>query len=162
MNKPKESHETFLLELTRAELLHVRDLFSVKLPPEMASSVSQVLAESQGRSLVESSLWNKLTKQFVAARVPTGDSAPDFVVAVAGTPTIGVFQVDHSADGEEATGDGVFAFVEQLAKSHGAAQEPPPEPKVVVNPEPSESPDAVTCDPQPLPKKRSSAGRRKK
>ncbi len=161
MSKPKESHETFLLELTRAELLHVRDLFSVKLPPEMANSVSQVLAESQGRSLIESSLWNKLTKQFVAARVPTGDSAPDFVVAVAGTPTIGVFQVDHSAEGEESSGDGVFSFVEQLAKDHQAAQEPPPEPMVVTNPEPVEDPDAVTSDPKPQPKKRSTSRRRK-
>lgn len=87
--------KTFSLNLTKVELLHLRDLFSVILPSEMNETISQKLAQSRDRALAEARLWQKLAKACAIAKIPMNDDAPDFVVAAIGTPPIGVFEISH-------------------------------------------------------------------
>lgn len=87
---PKKS---FSLKLTKQEAIHLRDLFSVLLPPDMKATVSQSLAAGQGRHLVESKLWNKIASLCEEAQVPMGDDAPDFIVTISAPPTLGIFEM---------------------------------------------------------------------
>jgi len=95
--------KTFSLKLTRQELLHLRDLFSILLPPDMKLSVSQALASSQGRHLVETKLWNKVANLCSEASIPTGDDASDFVITICAPPTLGVFEMMTDDDSDDQT-----------------------------------------------------------
>jgi len=88
--KPKKN---FSLRLSKQELVHLRDLFGVLLPPDMRSTISQSLASSQERPLVESKLWGKIISLCNEAEIPMGDDAPDFVVTISGPPQLGVFEM---------------------------------------------------------------------
>lgn len=92
MTNNKKLH---VVKLTRFELVHLRDLFNVKLPPGLDTTVSQTLAEQQERSLVEAALWQKLAAACEQANVELDDEAPDFVVSAAAAPTLSVFQLTH-------------------------------------------------------------------
>lgn len=85
--------QTLQLNLTSAELEHVRDLFSVKLPLDMRVTVSQSLAAATGHEMFEAVLWNKVSQLCTLARLPLNDSAPDFVVAALSAPPMGVFEM---------------------------------------------------------------------
>lgn len=93
INKSLRKRKTFDLRLTKFELVHLRDLMSIVTPPEVNRTVSQHLAEAENRIMVESMLWKKLTELCDTAEVPTGDDAPDFVVAPTAAPPIGVFRL---------------------------------------------------------------------
>lgn len=96
MNPPEiKRRKTFSLRLNRFELLHLRDLFGVALPPDMKQTLSQALAASQDRTLVESKLWQKIAAACTEAELPMGDDAPDFVVAASAAPPVGVFELAH-------------------------------------------------------------------
>lgn len=88
--KPKT---TFSLTLSKQELVHLRDLFGVLLPADMKATISQSLAASQGRHLVESKLWNKIASLCEKANVPCGDEAPDFIVTMSAPPQLNVFEM---------------------------------------------------------------------
>lgn len=93
---PKEQlkkRKTFRLRLTKFELVHLRDLFSVSLPLDLKKTVSQALAESEERVFVETRLWLKIVEACKEARVPLDDDAPDFICAAASAPPIGVFKL---------------------------------------------------------------------
>jgi len=106
MKKPKSAPQkqrdpevkkqrTFDLHLTRFELLHLRDLMGILLPPDGALTVSQALASTEDRSIIESILWDKVSKLCVDARLPTESEAPDYIVAPLAPPPMGIFQVNH-------------------------------------------------------------------
>jgi hypothetical protein len=95
--KPKKS---FSLKLTKQELVHLRDLFGILLPVELKSTVSQFLAAGQGRQLVESKLWNKISQLCAEADIPMGDDAPDFIVTMNSPPQLGVFEMAPEEDDE--------------------------------------------------------------
>lgn len=86
----------YSVNFTRMELAHLRDLFSVKLPPEMTVTISEALAETQSRTVIESKLWQKLLRVMVDAMIPTQDEAPDFTILPSGPPPLGVFQVEST------------------------------------------------------------------
>ena len=88
-----KKRKTFSLKLTKFEVLHLRDLFSVLLPPDAKQTLSQALAFLEERQLVEAVLWSKIHDVCVEAGLPVGDSAPDYVVAPASPPPISVFQL---------------------------------------------------------------------
>jgi len=88
--KPKKN---FSLKLSRKELVHLRDLFGVLLSADMKSTISQALASSQDRQLIESKLWNKIISLCNEAEIPLGDEAPDFIVTISSTPQLGVFEL---------------------------------------------------------------------
>jgi len=88
--KPKK---TFSLKLSLAELVHLRDLFSISLPVDLKSTVSQSLASGQGRQLVETKLWNKIVGLCKEGSIPLDEEAPDFIITVTSPPELGVFEV---------------------------------------------------------------------
>jgi len=99
--KPKK---TFSLKLSVLELVHLRDLFSIVLPVDLKSTVSQSLAAGQGRQLIETKLWNKISSLCSEGGIPLGEEAPDFIVTVTAPPELGVFEVapEHDDDDEPA------------------------------------------------------------
>jgi hypothetical protein len=108
--EPKiERNPTFTLKLTRFEVLHLRDLFSVALPPEAQQTVSQALAALEERELIEAKLWGKLVLLCQEAKLPLDNGAPDFVCAAASAPPVGVFRLAHDPQqAEEPQGDNAF------------------------------------------------------
>ena len=92
MSKDKiKKRKTYDLRLTRTELVHLRDLFSIVLPPDTKKTISQHLAEVEDRVYVEDKLWSKLADLLNDAKLPFGDEAPDFIVAPTAPPSMGVF-----------------------------------------------------------------------
>jgi hypothetical protein len=85
--------KTSTLRLTRYEVLHLRDLFSILLPTEARQTVSQALAAVEDRSMVEARLWQKVLAACREVGLPVGDEAPDFVAAAASSPPVGVFRL---------------------------------------------------------------------
>lgn len=102
--------KTFDLTLTKHELLHVRDLMSLMLPPNGEKTVSQALAEVEERNLIESSLWEKVTKLCVVANLPLNNEAPDYIVAPIGPPPMGIFHVNHDME-QQAGSAGASSFL---------------------------------------------------
>lgn len=97
-----KKRKTYDLRLTKFELLHLRDLFGVVLPPEGKKTLSQSLAELENRSMIESMLWNKISTVCEQADLPVGQDAPDYVVAPASPPPMAVFQLANEPElGEE-------------------------------------------------------------
>lgn len=94
-----KKRKTIPLKLTRFELLHLRDMLSILLAAEMKQTISQALAQKQQRTLVEAKLWQKVSKACDVAGIPLEEDAPDYVVATASSPSIGVFELLH--DGPE-------------------------------------------------------------
>lgn len=85
----------FSLTLTKFELLHLRDLMGILLPPDGAQTLSQALAVAEDRVLTETMLWEKLSKLCVEAELPVDAEAPDYIVAPVGPPPMGVFLVNQ-------------------------------------------------------------------
>lgn len=96
-SEPKK-RKTFDLRLTKFELVHLRDLFSVLLPLDLKQTVSQMLAATEDRSMVEARFWQKIAAACAAAEIPLDDGAPDFICAAASAPPIGVFRLAHDPD----------------------------------------------------------------
>ena len=101
--KPKK---TFTLKLSLIELVHLRDLFSISLPVDLKTTVSQGLASGQGRQLVETKLWNKLANLCKEGGVPLDDEAPDFIITVTSSPELGVFEIASETAGSSDQEDG--------------------------------------------------------
>ena len=94
MDNSKIKHrKTHQLRLTKFELLHLRDLMSVCLPPEGKQTLSEALSTLENRQLIEALLWKKISAACSEAGLPTGEEAPDYVVATVGIPSIGVFHL---------------------------------------------------------------------
>ena len=104
--------KTFSVRLTRFELLHLRDLFSVLLASDTSQTVSQALAAVEDRRLVEARLWQKLAAACGEAELPLDDEAPDFVVAASQAPPVGVFKLAEEPAGsqQDEGGDAKSAF----------------------------------------------------
>lgn len=79
------------------------------LPPELKQTVSQALAASENRPLIEACLWQKVVSVCVEAGVPRGSDAPDFICAASAAPPVAVFRLaqdpDEEEDSEEGKGD---------------------------------------------------------
>ena len=94
--------KTITLQLTVFELTHLRDLFSISLPPTLAQTMSQALAQLEDRSMVEAKLWQKVAVACKSAEIPMDDDAADFICAASAAPPIGVFKLAQEPnEGEE-------------------------------------------------------------
>jgi hypothetical protein len=91
-------NKTFDLKLTKPELLHLRDVFSIVLPPDVNTTLSQQLAELENRTMIESMLWKKIYEACKTASLPVDEEAPDYIIAPASSPTLKVFQLAHESD----------------------------------------------------------------
>lgn len=98
MKKIIKKRKTYELRLTKFELLHLRDMFGILLPPDAKQTLSQALAVLEDRQIVETMLWKKIADACIEAQLPTGDSAPDYVVAPSSPPPITVFQLSSEPD----------------------------------------------------------------
>lgn len=93
-SKPEiKRRKTFQLRLTQLELLHIRDLMTICLPPEGKQTVSEALSTLENRQLIEAMLWKKVSSACKQADLPLGEDAPDYVVATMGIPSMGVFHL---------------------------------------------------------------------
>jgi hypothetical protein len=103
MNKPEiKLRKTYEIRFTKYELLHLRDLMSISLPPEGKQTISNSLATLENRQMIESMLWQKLVNACQEVGLPTGDSAPDYVIAPTGMSPLGVFQLaNEPSDNDE-------------------------------------------------------------
>jgi len=113
--------QTYTLELTKNELVHLRDLFAIMLPPNMEKSVSQSLAEICGRPLNESKMWLKVAAVCEEANVPVGEKAPDFMLMICSAPAISVFEMQHDSQDVE-TSSGPF-FTEEVCDCENCESE---------------------------------------
>lgn len=115
--EPKiKRNQIFEIVLTKYELLHLRDLMGILMPPDGQQTLSQALAVAEDRALIESMLWEKLTNACKLAKLPLADEAPDYIIAPITTPALGVFQVNHELEDEnEEEGEG-FLPDEDLGK----------------------------------------------
>jgi hypothetical protein len=94
MTNPTIKHrKTYQVRFTKFELLHLRDLMSITLPPEGTQTVSGALAAVENRQLIENTLWKKVSDACKEVGLPTGEDAPDYVVAPSGMTPLGVFQL---------------------------------------------------------------------
>ena len=108
--KPGKVIKTYELALNAEELLHLRDLFGVHLPPDMSQTVSQFLANTEGRALHEAKLWDKLSKLCERANVPLDDEAPDYVIAPTGPTPMGVYRLQQTEEEANAAEGGASIF----------------------------------------------------
>lgn len=94
MTNPEIKYKkTFQIRLSKFELLHLRDLMSISLPPEGSQTVSNSLAVAENRQLIENGLWKKISEACINVGLPVGDDAPDYVIAPTGMTPLGVFQI---------------------------------------------------------------------
>lgn len=108
--KPKvRRQKVYDLALTKLELLHIRDLMSMLLPPNGEKTVSQSLAELENRGLIETRLWGKISNLCQEASLPLNDEAPDYIVAPIAPPPMSVFHIN--GDGAEATPEAEGSFL---------------------------------------------------
>ena len=96
-----KSQAVFELRLTKFELLHLRDLMSVLLPPDGSQTISKALAAVEDRTLIDSLLWNKVSSACVDAGLPIDAAAPDYIVAPIAPPPMGIFQINQDLQDEK-------------------------------------------------------------
>jgi hypothetical protein len=108
-----KTNDVFALQLTRYQLLHLRDVMSVMLPSDMRETISQALAKVGNRSMVEQVLWNKIVRLCIEADVPVGDVVPDYIVSISAPATLGVFELQadpqYEGDGPEPECENAFS-----------------------------------------------------
>jgi len=106
-NPKIKRQKTYELCLTKFELLHLRDLMGVLLPPDGAETLSRSLAALEGRSLIETKLWEKVVSLCSDADLPLDAEAPDYIIAPTSSPSLGVFQIaQEDEEGEQVEGQG--------------------------------------------------------
>jgi hypothetical protein len=94
MNNPEiKRKKTHQIRFSKFELLHLRDLMSICLPPEGKQTISGALAALENRQMIESLLWKKIAESCAEVGLPTGEEAPDYVIAPSGMAPLGVFQL---------------------------------------------------------------------
>lgn len=96
--KLKFKTSSYDLKLTRQELIHLRDLFSVLMPPDGQSTLSEQLAEFKERQNVEHSLWEKIYDLCIKTNISTESKAPDFIVTLTSMPNITIVELPKTSE----------------------------------------------------------------
>jgi hypothetical protein len=108
MKKEKlKKRKTYELRLTRTEIAHLRDLFSIVLPTDTKKTLSQHLADLEDRVYIEERLWDKVSDLCTTAAVPLDDEAPDYIVAPSGPPPMSVFHLSSDVEEDDGQEDGL-------------------------------------------------------
>lgn len=89
----QRTKQLFDLRLTIYELIHIRDLFGIKMPSTLESTISQMLAQYENRSYIEANLWTKISTLCDSANIALGDESPDFTIAIAAPPELKVVEI---------------------------------------------------------------------
>jgi hypothetical protein len=88
---PIKSQPTYDVKFTKTELVHLRDMFGIYLPPDGSLTVSQALAKQEGRVVSEKYLFDKIVELCMKAKIPVGEEAPDHIIGLSENPSLGVF-----------------------------------------------------------------------
>ena len=104
---------SFEISLTRFELLHLRDLMGVLLPPDGSQTLSQALASAEDRNLIETMLWNKVSRLCISAGLPVESEAPDYVITPTAPPPMGVFQINQDLQSSRSLSGGFLPEEEE-------------------------------------------------
>jgi hypothetical protein len=109
----REPRKVYTLKLTTNDLIHLRDLFGIKMPAMLDTTLSQMLAKRENRPYSEALLWNKIGTLCTEANVALEDDSPEFTLALSGIPEIRVvelvpepienMQIDDDEDEEDET-----------------------------------------------------------
>jgi len=99
----KKQRKTYDLRLNMFELVHIRDMFSVVLPPDLTKTISQSLCEVEERQSDETALWAKIVGLCLRAGIPVGDDAPSYIIAPSGPQPLSVFQLEANEEGEDSS-----------------------------------------------------------
>lgn len=99
MTAPKK--DSIRLTLTRDELIHLRDLMSIVLPPDGERTISSALSALTKSQMKEGILWKKISDLCAKNKIDIGSDAPDFYLDFAVPPVIGVFASASSESSEE-------------------------------------------------------------
>lgn len=92
--------EAATVTLTKAELQFVRDLFGILLPPDGQVTISESLASTTGRKILEKKLWAKFYNKCVEFKVAVGDNVPDYIIVTTSQPEMAIGMLQHDT-GEE-------------------------------------------------------------
>lgn len=90
-----KKNKIFALQVTKLELVHLRDMLSILYPSETKRTISQTLADTESRLFEESNLWKKVAGLCEEAGLPVGDEAPDYAIVPIGHPPMGVFMLSQ-------------------------------------------------------------------
>ena len=104
--KSQKEEKRYKLHVNSAQVEHLRDLLGILINHATNLTVSEHLAKHNKRSPDERELWDLVVELCERAKVPCGDDAPDYVVAV-GPPEVGILRIDpESEESEEEQEDG--------------------------------------------------------
>ncbi len=92
--------KTIRLEVTPQELVHIRDLMSVVLPPDGERTISSCLALITRRQVKEGLLWKKVSAACKRHKIPVGEQAPDYYLDLC-APVIDVFAANTDDELED-------------------------------------------------------------
>lgn len=96
----QKEEKLYKLHLNAAQIEHVRDLLSVVINPSTNATVSEHLAKFNKRSADERNLWDAIVQLCEKAKLTSGDTAPDYVIAVA-PPEVGILKIDPEEAAKE-------------------------------------------------------------
>lgn len=114
-NKKQKEQKQYKLLLTAVQLEHVRDVLSVVLNPSTGLTVSEHIAKFNKRSRDENDLWDIIVDACERAKVPRGNDAPDYVIAVV-PPEVGIIKIDPNTEDEQESSveeKGLFSIKEE-------------------------------------------------
>lgn len=109
--KPKQQKnvkKTTVLSLSRDELVLLRDLMSIRLPPTFEDTISSVIATKQNKSLQETTLWEKIVEACSVLNIGVGELAPDFAIVLAGLPALDIVEIASQQDSEAQKSNNIF------------------------------------------------------
>lgn len=89
-----EANDTTVLNLSKAEVHHLRDVMSVILPSEEGTSMSVSLARVKNTLEVEHGLWEKIEAACDRVGLPHGDCVQDYAIIATSSPPLAVFAVE--------------------------------------------------------------------
>lgn len=90
-----KKNKMFSLNVTRVELVHLRDMLSILYPSESKKTISQTLADTESRLYEECILWKKVAFLCEEAELPVGDDSPDYAIIPIGHAPMGVFMLSQ-------------------------------------------------------------------
>ena len=99
--KKKKLRADLELHLTMTELIHLRDLMSILLPPDGSITISKSLAEIEDRELQEGRLYEKIYSLCSENGIPAGETAPDYYLNFSVKPSFHVLPLNFKEEVEE-------------------------------------------------------------
>jgi hypothetical protein len=96
----KQKNNTILLQLSlsKDELIHIRDIMSVLMPPDCKNTFSEELAQLNNLTDAEENLWQKIHHLCSINNIDTDDRAPDFVVTIPQHPELAIHRLQVNSE----------------------------------------------------------------